>query len=307
MTMAHFGTFDVDNYGDCLFPLILERRIADIGITTVHVSPRGIAPRWSDCPPTISIEEALASSHDFTSAVLGGGHIVRAHPTGLKFYNYSNLSGQLVYPSLWLSASALAHRSNIPLVWNAPGVPRPLSGHFSNLLRWGVSHSRYVAVRDHRSRENLLASGVSADIHVIPDTALDVCHVWSADELAFTYRTFFTEQGGIVPERSVVFSLKKKYVSETCSKLGQRLDRIASFLKATPILLALGPCHGDEEIAVAVARQMTKRALVAIPRSLREVAACIRHAESMLAPLCTGPLLRHRSALPLWLSRTKRR
>lgn len=138
MTLAHFGTFDVDNYGDCLFPLLLERRMAEKGIKSVHVSPRGIATRWPDAAQTISLDEALASSHQFSSAVLGGGHIVRAHPTSLDFYNYSNLSGHLVYPSLWLSASTLAHRNKLPLCWNAPGVPRPLSGSFSDLLKWAL-------------------------------------------------------------------------------------------------------------------------------------------------------------------------
>lgn len=96
MTLAHFGTFDVDNYGDCLYPLLLERRMVETGIKSVHVSPRGIATRWPDSAPTISVEEASACSRQFTSAVLGGGHIVRAHPTSLAFYNYSTLSGHLV-------------------------------------------------------------------------------------------------------------------------------------------------------------------------------------------------------------------
>jgi GT2 family glycosyltransferase/polysaccharide pyruvyl transferase WcaK-like protein len=279
MTIAHFGTFDVDNYGDCLFPLLLERRTAEAGFKSVHVSPRGIATRWPDSARTISLEEASASADQFTSVVLGGGHIVRAHPTSLDFYNYSNVSGHLVYPSLWLSASALAHRSNIPLCWNAPGVPRPLSGRFSKLLQWGLSRSRYLAVRDRRSCEHLLASGVSLHIHVVPDTALEVRHLWSKAELDLAYRTLFGEQSCLVPERSVVFNLKKKYISGNVDELAQCLDRIATFLRASPILLALGPCHGDEDISLAVARKMTTSPMVRTPRSLSEVVACISQAE----------------------------
>jgi GT2 family glycosyltransferase/polysaccharide pyruvyl transferase WcaK-like protein len=279
MSIAHFGTFDVDNYGDCLFPLILERRMAEVGIKSVHVSPRGIATRWPDSAPTISLEEASASSYQFTLAVLGGGHTIRVHPTRLDFYNYSNLSGHLVYPSLWLSASALAHRNRIPLCWNAPGVPRPFSRRFAELLRWGLLHSPYLAVRDRQSCKNLLASGISSDIHVVPDTALEVCHLWSPNKLDLAYRTLFREQARPVPERSVVFSLRKKYVSGNIHELAQILDRIATSLGADPILLALGPCHGDEQIALAVATQMTTPPMVRVPRSLREAAACISHAE----------------------------
>jgi len=279
MSIAHFGTFDVDNYGDCLFPLLLERRMTEAGIKCVHVSPRGIATRWPDSARTISLDDASECSHQFTSAVLGGGHIVRANPTSLEFYSYSNVSGHLVYPSLWLSASALARQNNIPLCWNAPGVPRPLTRRFSALLQWALSHSQYLAVRDRQSCENLVMSGISSQIRVVPDTALGVRHLWSEAELELAYTTLFREQLLLVPKRSVVFNLKKKYISGDVHELAERLDRIATSLSASPILLALGPCHGDEEISLMVARNMTTSPIVRVPRSLREVAACISRAE----------------------------
>src|ERR1019366_9266726 len=187
MTLAHFGTFDVDNYGDCLYPLLLERRLEKGRIKSLHISPRGLRTCWPDSAPTLSLAQAMACSREFGAALLGGGHIVRALPTSLPFYNYSDLSGRLVYPSLWLSASALGDRNNIPLCWNAPGVPRPISGHFSGLLKCALSNSQYVAVRDRHSWENLLSSRISQQIHVVPDTALGVSDLWSSDDLDASY------------------------------------------------------------------------------------------------------------------------
>jgi hypothetical protein len=46
LRIAHFGTFDVEHYGDLLFPLILERRLSDIYEEFVHASPVGGPPVW---------------------------------------------------------------------------------------------------------------------------------------------------------------------------------------------------------------------------------------------------------------------
>ena len=58
MRIAHYGTFDVENYGDLLFPPVLERRLSGRGHTLTHVSPIGGRAIWEDCVETISIREA---------------------------------------------------------------------------------------------------------------------------------------------------------------------------------------------------------------------------------------------------------
>ena len=57
MKLAHFGTFDVENYGDLLFPLLLERRLSGLCDRFVHVSPRGGPPPWNDCVETIGFDQ----------------------------------------------------------------------------------------------------------------------------------------------------------------------------------------------------------------------------------------------------------
>jgi polysaccharide pyruvyl transferase WcaK-like protein len=147
------------------------------------------------------------------------------------------------------------------------------------LLKCALSNSQYVAVRDRHSWENLLSSRISQQIHVVPDTALGVSDLWSSDDLDASYQALFQQQRRHLPERTVVFTLKKKYAPEPPDELAKRLDRIASSLRASPLLLVLGPCHSDDEIALAVADHMTTSPLVRVPRTLREAAACIRNAQ----------------------------
>src|SRR5215212_717218 len=87
LKLAHFGTFDVENYGDLLFPLILERRFSGLCDRFVHVAPRGGPPPWDDCVETIGFDEFSRRGSDVDGLVVGGGQILRATPTTLKLYN----------------------------------------------------------------------------------------------------------------------------------------------------------------------------------------------------------------------------
>jgi hypothetical protein len=57
--VAHFETFDVEKYGDLLFPPILERRLGMLGHRFMYVSPLDGSPVWNDCVPTV----AAGASH----------------------------------------------------------------------------------------------------------------------------------------------------------------------------------------------------------------------------------------------------
>ena len=59
LKLAYFGTFDVENYGDLLFPLILERKLADFCDEFIHVSPVGGQPLWQDCVRTVNFDTFL--------------------------------------------------------------------------------------------------------------------------------------------------------------------------------------------------------------------------------------------------------
>jgi hypothetical protein len=127
LRIAHFGTFDVENYGDLLFPLVLERRLADVCDDFVHVSPANGAPDWEGCAPTVGFDEFLREGPKVDGVVIGGGQILRASPTPLGIYDRGGVSPFVTYPSLWLGAAYVAARDGLPLCWNAPGVPAPPS------------------------------------------------------------------------------------------------------------------------------------------------------------------------------------
>ncbi len=278
MRIAHFGTFDVENYGDLLFPLVLERRLAGRGHALTHVSPVGGSPIWEDCVETISIRDAMTQSFD--GIIIGGGHIIHGHPSDLKAYRESEDRGLFAYADLWLGSTLRACELGVPIVWNSPGVP----GHFlpetAELARWAAGQASYLAVRDATSRRFLAGTGFNGEISVELDTAVEVSELWSSEDLEAAWRDAFLARGNSLPERALVVHFTSRYLQDGVADAAARLDSLCRSWNLTPILLALGPCHGDSMLQREVACALTvPHCLIDSARSLREIAACIRGAE----------------------------
>ncbi|MEQ1714758.1 MAG: polysaccharide pyruvyl transferase family protein, partial [Hyphomicrobium sp.] len=280
MKIAHFGGFDAANYGDQLFPLIFARRLASHA-DVVHVSPTGSAPPWADSAGSVSIDVLRRSSVNIDAIVIGGGNLIYTGVTLLAGYDDGDLGANLAYPSLWLGAAEMAAERGIPLVWNAPGVRREFSPTGAELVSFAVSVSDFVAVRDASSRDFLRAAGVDSAIECVVDSGIDVGTLWSATALDEAYRAVFSSRGLDVPHRAIAVHINERYVTESFVSLARRLDRIVRTLDATPILLALGPCHGDELFQSKVAEQMaTMPVIVGAGARLIDYASCIARAHA---------------------------
>lgn len=275
MRIAHFSGTDAPNYGDQLFPLVFDRRLAGRA-EMVPVSAKGGGPLWPGCATSISVAEAFHRASEFDAVVIGGGHIIHARTSTLPFYDDGALGSNLAYPSLWAGAAELAASGGLPLCWNAPGVPSSFATAGAELVRFAVSVSDAIAVRDAASRDLLLDCGVTARVSSVVDTALDVSALWTREQIDSAYEEAFLSRSRSVPSRTVAIHVKSRYLTESLASHARRLDRIAASLQATPILLALGPCHGDAETQRQVAALMRSPALVVDePSSLIELAACI--------------------------------
>jgi polysaccharide pyruvyl transferase WcaK-like protein len=289
MRLAHFGTFDVENYGDLLFPLILEHRLADLCDDFIHVSPAGGAPMWDDCVRTVGFDELLQQAPNIDGVVVGGGQIIRATPTPLQVYDRGGISPFVTYPSLWLGAAHVAARANVPLCWNAPGVPREFTPVAGQLVRWSASVTDYIGVRDESSRRWLQKAGVDQAIEVVPDTAIEVSRVWTDEEISEAYENAFSKRGRSTPGRTLVFHVNRRWAREDTAAVAARLDRLCDKVAATPILIAIGPSHGDGDVQRLVAREMeTAPLLIDEPRSLIEIAACIGRSDAYLGSSLHG-------------------
>lgn len=287
--IAHFGTFDVPNYGDLLFPLVLERRLAGLGFDFAHVSPCGGKPVWGDCVSSISLDDLIDNASTIVAVAVGGGNLINFGATSLEQYQQGGLAATLAYPRLWMEPAVLAEARGLPLWWNGPGVSEPILDELCDLAKWAASAAHYVAVRDDASKRWLQRTGFATEINIIPDTALEVSQLWSPEEVDDAYAEAFARRQRSLPCSTLAIHLNGRFTQESAAELAGRLDRICASRQTTAVLLALGPCHGDSKLQREVGERMKSNPLIVDqPNSLRELAACIARSEAYLGSSLHG-------------------
>ncbi len=228
MKVAHLGTFDVDNYGDLLFPLIAEWRLPSV--EWVHVSPVGEEVSFADAVDVIGVSGLQGISID--ALVVGGGNIVHLRRSPIKSYVSV---GAFAYPSLILGALKHSFRRAIPLIFNGPSIRRLSMGYIErNMLKWVFRSANYSALRDEYSAAWASENG-ARQVALIPDTAFDISRMWPLQaEACSAYK------------KKITVHVNNRYggcVHDTA----RAIDRVSQVLGGEVCFLPIGPCHGDIE------------------------------------------------------------
>jgi lipopolysaccharide transport system ATP-binding protein len=167
-----FGTFDLENYGDLLFPLIAERELGRRlgGVCLERFSYR---PQASESWPyeVRSVADLTEIAPSLDGVLIGGGHIIRFdkqiapdyHPTTTEIHHPTGY---------WLTPALVAHQLGCPVAWNAPGAYGVVPGWADLLMHLAFGLSRYVAVRDEAAR--VAVAPFAHEVAVVPDTVFGV-------------------------------------------------------------------------------------------------------------------------------------
>ena len=267
--MVH-GTFDVANFGDLLFPHLLAFGLHPLAHRLTAVSPRGGRLAWADTLEALPSAQARAVAADLH--VIGGGNII--HAIGTPLAEYAAIPD--AYAELWLGPAAQAARAGAKLAWNAPGVPRSLAGLPG--LEAALACADLLSVRDAASAAHL---GPTARPTIVPDTALDLARMWPAATLADHATRAFARHGLPRPARWIALHANDRYLDGDAAAMAAHLTALARAHDAVPVLLALGPCQGDDALARAIGAHLPPGSLVLDqPAGLREIAGLIAHAEA---------------------------
>ncbi len=166
------GTFDVENYGDLLFPLIaqeeLAKRLGQVELLSFSYRSK-TAAEWPY--PVISVTEVPRLARSLDAMLIGGGFLVRFDKAVAP--GYAPPTGEIHHPTgFWLTPALICVQHGVPLLWNAPGARHddipPWAGPLLELV---LSQSSYIAVRDEPSRAALRPFADPGRIEVVPDTA----------------------------------------------------------------------------------------------------------------------------------------
>jgi len=185
MQLGICGTFDVQNYGDLLFPLIAEvelsRRLGPITLQKFSYFDKA-PPDWPY--HVTSITELPKVAGELDGMIIGGGHLIRFDKNVAPGY-YPPTPGIHHPTGYWLSPALICLHHGCPVAWGGPGALGAVAaGSLGEVPAWAqplmhlaISLSHYVAVRDDHAQAKLAPFAGGRDIALVPDTCFGVARI----------------------------------------------------------------------------------------------------------------------------------
>jgi polysaccharide pyruvyl transferase WcaK-like protein len=238
------GTFDVENYGDLLFPLIaqssLQRRLPSVQVVPFSPNARLDAAWPYRVYSTIEFAERLPS---LSALLIGGGQIVRFD----KGYPVQTDPVVNLPVDYWLMPAVLGTLAGKPVIWNAVGAwtGSPLAPQYTGAAQAAFAASYYVGLRDEASCARIRDLAPATDIRLLPDTAFSLSRLWPLENPSPEYSSWRDSQA--VDGRYVVVQADRR--------LEEYRAAIESLVSAvgvrTVVVLPVCRCHGDESAGFA--------------------------------------------------------
>lgn len=281
------GTFDVQNYGDLLFPLLADFHLKPWDVDILPISPTGFDTGWRDTMNARAFAAMLRDPGKIDAVLIGGGNIVHAEPALLRDYEAASVSDR-AYAELWLGATLVAAVRNIPALWNAPGVPIALTEELEAAgATIALRAADYLSVRDAASAKNLGPN--PPECRVVPDTAADLARMWPRPVLALPFKTLIERKAAPPDAKFLAIHVKQRSLDSDHAAIAAQIEQFAKSHELTPILVAIGLCHDDHVTARRIARHLRiAHVLLDDPIGLTEIAAAIAHATLYLGASLHG-------------------
>lgn len=187
MRIAVLGTFDLENYGDLLFPLLAERELTR-RLGTLEILPFSYRSRQiTDWPYEVhSIESFPSRLAEIDAVVMGGGHLIRFDTEVAS--GYGPPSDRMHHPTgLWLVPSFLAAAAGRPVIWNGVGASPDFEPWAIKLFRSTIESSAYVSARDRASRATLAALTNRVEVTIVPDSAFGIGELLKEEHIEESY------------------------------------------------------------------------------------------------------------------------
>lgn len=246
--LAQVGAFDFENYGDLLFPFVLEEQLKHfLEIEEIVLfAPLGGPMPFEEGRTVYPVEklEELHQEKPFDAIIVGGGDLVHFSKIQVNMPNLSKEKMWYTPYHLWASCSILAAKYNLPLLWNAPGVPFAFSKKEEPLVKALTGVADYVSVRDYLSQENLQPV-CTQDVHVVPDTVCSISSLIPREQLIPYYQQVCKRFNFSDEEKYMVFQASAVINSEDAKTCAETLLSIKKNFGLQIYLLPIGYALDD--------------------------------------------------------------
>ncbi|MDB6121515.1 MAG: hypothetical protein JWQ71_508 [Pedosphaera sp.] len=277
--LAHFGAFDMENYGDLLYPMIFEQMLRKRGearqiqqfslMGSESLQDSGYSTRplqqlfsfWRKQPHRLIVGggDVLRTDWNLVASHYQSSRLPRKRPT-LRFklrqwrrhllkqpldeigkfrYQYMNYSA--VGPFI-IEPRRFSNPKSV--AYCSCGVPFPFEKKVRHLVARAINQAVFVYVRDRQSRQTLVNAGVTREIHVAPDLIVALSDFFDPSVERKKGRDLL-QQAGVDIRRNILCVQSNPQPPETNEELLQQLMAYQKRTACEVVLLPLGQCHGD--------------------------------------------------------------
>jgi len=251
VTVALFGTFDVPNYGDCLFPLIVKNEIEkQFGQVNLYpFSPTSAVPQISDYPKVYSFNEITeVFPQPPTGFIIGGGALLNTEYSLSLWPQIRNI----LYPNglkYWLLPIMIGKAWGCPVIFNAVGGS-VFSDAFNDIGARYLNKLDLCLVREEFTAKRLRSLNVNNE--VAPDCGVVLPELLASDRWDLRYRLLSSSLG--LPGRFIV-AQASFYIQRYFTAFTNAVADIALKAKLPVVLLPI--CHHiSDNASLKIMRRM---------------------------------------------------
>lgn len=243
--IAQIGSFDVENYGDLLFPIILENELQKrVNLNEIFLfSPNGgEQPFFKNKVYPVKELENIIRKKNIDAIIIGGGDLIRLDNKITA--NYEKKYDVAI--EFWQLPILLGKKYNIPVIFNAPGVPFKFTEEQKSIVDILLETIEYISLRDETSKK-ILSNTYEGIINVVPDTINLIPNFYSKEKLSENLSKLRNNKiipfinNYIVIQTRIIYHDEERYIEE----LKKLVNYITNEEKKEVLIVPIGYVHND--------------------------------------------------------------
>jgi len=243
------GTFDVNNYGDCLFPDVLlfqlRKRMPDKEITYDLFSPYPITANIGNYDNVLELPgtpEECKKLRGYDCQILAGGEVLQAGHGPKSLYCKIPIGTMSAGMRLWMVPTLLKLYNNTPSIMNGVGVGK-LSTEIASGLASAITISDNASLRDANSLKKIRSYCPDFSCPVKTDSVFTIKDLKTEYEWLNRAKTVLPKN--CEPGSYIVVQPRLQYLAGNTEAWAENVVKIANTMESDILLLPICYHHSD--------------------------------------------------------------
>lgn len=225
MKIAMFGTFDIANFGDILFPITAEKMLSDrdpsLELRRYSYRPKDARDWHYDVRSIGQFEKDLA---DTDLVLIGGGHLI--HTNRFMAPGYGPTEDGIPHPfGFWWLPAVAGRMAGVPVALHAVSVAEQHPRWSRPMHRAFAESVTYPTVRDRLSQQRMRDMG-APDTRLVPDSIFTIDRLVKRDTHSDGFRKFVADhklkRPYIIVQPSTTLRNEQPVISRLLEEANQR-------------------------------------------------------------------------------------